>query len=175
MNNNIKRATLIVLTAAFSLTTLPTFARPGRDYYGDRRRPIRHEHYHDHYHSGYYQKPYYRPPRRVRVDKHYHYHDHDHHDNAWALGAGLIGGAIIGGIIANASQPEPQVGVPATPVVPAVPVTPPPPSGYYQDQQRRVWVEGKWINSTDQFGNSYRSWQEGHWETRNERVWVPTN
>lgn len=44
--------------------------------------------------------------------------------------------------------------------------------GYWQWTTVRVWVPGYWIVRYDDCGRRYRSFENGHFEHRRERVWV---
>ncbi len=45
-------------------------------------------------------------------------------------------------------------------------------SGFWQEREERVWVEGCWIETLDAFGRRCKQWQPGHWEVRRIREWV---
>ncbi len=44
--------------------------------------------------------------------------------------------------------------------------------GYWNTVSVNVWVPGYWIVERSHHGRSYRSYVEGHYECRNDRVWV---
>lgn len=44
--------------------------------------------------------------------------------------------------------------------------------GYWKSVSVRVWVPGCWVSERSHHGRSYRRYREGHYEYRNERVWV---
>jgi len=46
------------------------------------------------------------------------------------------------------------------------------PSGYWKEVSVRVWVPGCWIVERDYRGCERRRYAEGHYECRNNRVWV---
>ncbi len=78
-----------------------------------------------------------------------------------AFFVGLLGGAILGSVIANATQPA---------VVYAPPPPPPPPAqvwvpGHYERRYGQRWVEGYWAS-----GNV---WVPGHYENVGTQVWIP--
>jgi hypothetical protein len=44
--------------------------------------------------------------------------------------------------------------------------------GYWQDVSTRVWVPPHWEVTYDYYGRRFNQWQPGHYEMRNNRVWV---
>ena len=89
-----------------------------------------------------------------------HHHHHHHHGSGGAIAAGIVGGALLGGLVASAvSTPAPAVVTPA-PVVVQQPV--------YQTQN--VWVEGRYVDTVQPNGTVLRSWQPGHYEQRTIQV-----
>jgi hypothetical protein len=55
-------------------------------------------------------------------------------------------------------------------------VTPAPvyvaPRGYWRETAMNVWVPSQWAIRYDRFGRPTNYWQPGHYEVRNQRVWV---
>jgi hypothetical protein len=64
--------------------------------------------------------------------------------------------------------PAPVVYAQPAPVVQTVVVN----SGYWQEREERVWVEGVWIETLDAYGRRCKQWQPGRWEVRRTREWV---
>lgn len=48
-------------------------------------------------------------------------------------------------------------------------------SGYWKTVEVRTWVPGYWFVERGHHGRSYRSYIEGHYECRTDRVWVAYN
>lgn len=46
------------------------------------------------------------------------------------------------------------------------------PAGYYEWQPQRIWVQGCWVHSYDNWGYRRRMWQPGYYRTHQVRVWV---
>ncbi len=149
-----KRAAKYVLLSAALVTSLPLCARPGP---GGHRPP---------------------PPR------HHGGHHHHHHSKGFAVGAGILGGAILARTIYDATRPAPVVVAPAPVVVTPAPVvvqpapvvvTPQPvvTTGHYENRVQNVWVEGRYIDQTTPQGTVIRTWQPGHYEQQTVQVWVP--
>jgi hypothetical protein len=67
--------------------------------------------------------------------------------------------------------PPPVVSAPVAVVVAPAPVVVAP-SGYWQEREERVWVEGCWLEAVDAFGRRCKQWQPGRWEIRRVREWV---
>ena len=107
-------------------------------------------------------------------------HARRNNDAAIAIGIGsFIGGVIIGSHInqdRHCPAPEPVVYCPppAPVVIVSQPCPPPPPSGYWQTVQSRVWVPARWIYTTDDCGRRTRVYQQGYYTMQTERVWVET-
>lgn len=60
-------------------------------------------------------------------------------------------------------------------VQPCPPPRPPvycPPAGYWTVREARVWVPGRWVVRHDACDRPVRYFETGHFETRQERVWV---
>ena len=117
----------------------------------------------------------YRPPH-VSV----HTSHHHHHGSGGAIAAGIVGGALLGGLVASAvSTPAPVVVTPAPTVVTPAPVvvTPAPvvvsqPVVVQQPvyQTQNVWVEGRYVDTVQPNGTVLRTWQPGHYEQRTIQV-----
>ena len=104
----------------------------------------------------------YRPPH-VSV----HTSHHHHHGSGGAIAAGIVGGALLGGLVASAvSTPAPVVVTPAPTVVAPAPVVVQQP--VYQTQN--VWVEGRYVDTVQPNGTVLRTWQPGHYEQRTVQV-----
>ena len=118
----------------------------------------------------------YRPPH-VSV----HTSHHHHHGSGGAIAAGIVGGALLGGLVASAvSTPAPVVVTPAPTVVtpapvvvaPAPVVVAPAPVVVQQPvyQTQNVWVEGRYVDQIQANGSVVRVWQPGHYEQRTIQV-----
>ena len=117
----------------------------------------------------------YRPPH-VSV----HTSHHHHHGSGGAIAAGIVGGALLGGLVASAvSTPAPVVVTPAPTVVAPAPVVVQQPvvvqsapvvvqQPVYQTQN--VWVEGRYVDTVQPNGTVLRTWQPGHYEQRTIQV-----
>lgn len=80
------------------------------------------------------------------------------------------------------AQPAPVVYAQPAPVVYAQPATvvyaqPAPvvvqPGGYWVEADNSVWVEGIWVDFTDEWGHHGRRQMPGHWENHHSREWRP--
>ena len=93
---------------------------------------------------------------------------HHHHGNAGAFAAGVVGGAIVGGLLYDAVRPAPVVVAPPPPVVvtpaPVVVTTAP----VYET--RNVWVEGRYVDRVQTNGSVIRVWEPGHYEQQSIQV-----
>ena len=116
----------------------------------------------------------YRPPH-VSV----HTSHHHHHGSGGAIAAGIVGGALLGGLVASAvSTPAPVVVTPAPTVVAPAPVVVQQPVVVSQPvvvaqpvyQTQNVWVEGRYVDTVQPNGTVLRSWQPGHYEQRTIQV-----
>ena len=119
----------------------------------------------------------YRPPCPPVPASHHHHH---HHGSGGAIAAGIVGGALLGGLVASAvSTPAPAVVTPAPVVVTPAPVVVQQPvvvqsapvvvqQPVYQTQN--VWVEGRYVDTVQPNGTVLRSWQPGHYEQRTIQV-----
>ena len=111
----------------------------------------------------------YRPPH-VSV----HTSHHHHHGSGGAIAAGIVGGALLGGLVASAvSTPAPVVVTPAPTVVTPAPVVVAPTPVVVQQpvyQTQNVWVEGRYVDTVQQNGTIVRTWQPGHYEQRTIQV-----
>ena len=103
------------------------------------------------------------------------YHHHHHHHNGGAIAAGVVGGAILGGLVASAvATPTTTVVTPAPVVVQPAPVVVQPapvvvaPQPVYQTQN--VWVEGRYVDTVQPNGAVIRTWQPGHYEQRTVQI-----
>ena len=117
----------------------------------------------------------YRPPH-VSV----HTSHHHHHGSGGAIAAGIVGGALLGGLVASAvSTPAPVVVTPAPTVVAPAPVVVQQPvvvqsapvvvqQPVYQTQN--VWVEGRYVDTVQPNGTVLRTWQPGHYEQRTIQI-----
>ena len=112
-----------------------------------------------------------RPPPPPRHHSHHsHYRGGIHGRHAAGFATGVIGGAIVGGIVSEALRPRTVV-VESQPVV----VTPAPVAvqqPVYQVQN--VWVEGRYVDQIQANGSVVRVWQPGHYEQRQVQVGVQT-
>ncbi|MBE6382540.1 MAG: hypothetical protein E7049_05965 [Lentisphaerae bacterium] len=117
--------------------------------------------------------PHHAPPR-------YH-HSHHHHHHGGGFAAGVIGGAILGGLVYDAIRPAPVIVNPApvvatpAPVVVQQPVVVQPAPVVVQQpvyETRSVWVEGRYVDQAQPNGTVIRVWQPGHYEQRQVQVGV---
>ena len=111
---------------------------------------------------------------------HSSHHHHHHHGSGGAIAAGIVGGALLGGLVASAvSTPAPAVVTPAPVVVTPAPVVVQQPvvvqsapvvvqQPVYQTQN--VWVEGRYVDTVQPNGTVLRTWQPGHYEQRTIQV-----
>ena len=107
-----------------------------------------------------------------------HHSHHHHHHSGGAIAAGIVGGALLGGLVASAVSPSPVVVTPAPTVVTPAPVVvqsapvvvqqPVVVQPVYQTQN--VWVEGRYVDTVQPNGAILRTWQPGHYEQRTIRV-----
>lgn len=102
-------------------------------------------------------------------------HHHHHHHSVVAIAAGVVGGAILGGLVASAvATPTTTVVTPAPVVVQPAPVVVQPapvvvaPQPVYQTQN--VWVEGRYVDTVQPNGAVIRTWQPGHYEQRTVQI-----
>lgn len=96
------------------------------------------------------------------------HHHHHHHHSGGAIAAGVVGGAILGGLIANAvATPTTTVVTPAPVVVQPAPVVVAPQPVY---QTQNVWVEGRYVDTVQPNGAVIRTWQPGHYEQRTVQI-----
>ena len=116
----------------------------------------------------------YRPPH-VSV----HTSHHHHHGSGGAIAAGIVGGALLGGLVASAvSTPAPVVVTPAPTVVAPAPVVVQQPVVVSQPvvvaqpvyQTQNVWVGGRYVDTVQPNGMMVRTWQPGHYEQRTIQV-----
>ena len=116
----------------------------------------------------------YRPPH-VSV----HTSHHHHHGSGGAIAAGIVGGALLGGLVASAvSTPAPVVVTPAPTVVAPAPVVVQQPVVVSQPvvvaqpvyQTQNVWVEGRYVDTVQPNGTILRTWQPGHYEQRTIQI-----
>ena len=116
----------------------------------------------------------YRPPH-VSV----HTSHHHHHGSGGAIAAGIVGGALLGGLVASAvSTPAPVVVTPAPTVVAPAPVVVQQPVVVSQPvvvaqpvyQTQNVWVEGRYVDTIQPNGTVLRTWQPGHYEQRTIQI-----
>ncbi len=116
----------------------------------------------------------YRPPH-VSV----HTSHHHHHGSGGAIAAGIVGGALLGGLVASAvSTPAPVVVTPAPTVVAPAPVVVQQPVVVSQPvvvqqpvyQTQNVWVGGRYVDTVQPNGTVLRTWQPGHYEQRTIQV-----
>ena len=99
----------------------------------------------------------------------HHHHGRHHHSGGFA--AGVIGGALVGGLLYDALRPGPVVAAPSPVVVQPAPVVVQQPvvvQPVYQMQN--VWVEGRYVDQVQPNGAVLRVWQPGHYEQRQVRV-----
>ena len=102
-----------------------------------------------------------------------HHHHHHHHGSGGAIAAGIVGGALLGGLVASAvSTPAPAVVTPAPVVVQQPVVVTPAPVVVQQPvyQTQNVWVEGRYVDTVQPNGTVLRTWQPGHYEQRTIQV-----
>ena len=96
------------------------------------------------------------------------HHHHHHHHSGGAIAAGVVGGAILGGLIASAvATPTTTVVTPAPVVVQPAPVVVAPQPVY---QTQNVWVEGRYVDTVQPNGAVIRTWQPGHYEQRTVQI-----
>ncbi len=116
----------------------------------------------------------YRPPH-VSV----HTSHHHHHGSGGAIAAGIVGGALLGGLVASAvSTPAPVVVTPAPTVVAPAPVVVQQPVVVSQPvvvqqpvyQTQNVWVGGRYVDTVQPNGTVLRTWQPGHYEQRTIQI-----
>ena len=116
----------------------------------------------------------YRPPH-VSV----HTSHHHHHGSGGAIAAGIVGGALLGGLVASAvSTPAPVVVTPAPTVVAPAPVvvqqavvvSQPVVVAQPVYQTQNVWVEGRYVDTVQPNGTVLRTWQPGHYEQRTIQI-----
>ena len=116
-----------------------------------------------------------RPPPPPRHHSHHRGGIHGRHAAGFATG--VIGGAIVGGIVSEALRPRTVV-VESQPVVvtPAPVVVTPAPVAVQQPvyQIQNVWVEGRYVDQIQANGSVVRVWQPGHYEQRQVQVGVQT-
>ena len=87
---------------------------------------------------------------------------HSHHSRkSGGFAAGVVGGALVGGILYNALKPSPAY-VASAPRPVYVPPPPPPPVPVYET--RMVWVDGRYVDQVMPNGAVHRYWQPGHYE-----------
>lgn len=97
-----------------------------------------------------------------------HHHHHHHHHSGGAIAAGVVGGAILGGLVASAvATPTTTVVTPAPVVVQPAPVVVAPQPVY---QTQNVWVEGRYVDTVQPNGTVIRTWQPGHYEQRTVQI-----
>ncbi len=113
-------------------------------------------------------------------------HCHRHRHNSGGYAAGVIGGALVGGLVYDALRPSPVVATVPAPVVvqpapvvvqPAPVVVQPAPVVVQQPvvvqpvyQIQNVWVAGRYVDQVQPNGTVLRVWQPGHYEQRQVRV-----
>ena len=96
------------------------------------------------------------------------HHHHHHHHSGGAIAAGVVGGAILGGLVASAvATPTTTVVTPAPVVVQPAPVVVAPQPVY---QTQNVWVEGRYVDTVQPNGAVIRTWQPGHYEQRTVQI-----
>jgi len=94
------------------------------------------------------------------------YHGH-HGDGIGGFFAGLLGGAILGAIIAD-SQAQAYYAPPPPAYVPPARVWVP---GRRETRYEQEWVPGHWADEEDRYGR--RVWVPGHYRNVRVEVWVP--
>ena len=101
------------------------------------------------------------------------HHSGGHHHHSGGFAAGLVGGALVGGLVYEAVKPHPQVVTPA-PVVVQQPVVIQQPTVVQEPvyQMQNVWVEGRYVDQVQSNGTVIRVWQPGHYEQRQVQVGV---
>ena len=85
-------------------------------------------------------------------------------------GLAVVGGIVGGLIIASALSDHSDVDFHRTVVV-----NDRCNDGYWKTVEVRTWVPGYWLVERGHHGRSYRSFVEGHYECRTDRVWVAYN
>jgi hypothetical protein len=90
-------------------------------------------------------------------------------DREIAAIGGFIGGLIVGSNL-NHSQPycPPVVSYPAPVVVYSS-------GGYWETSCVQVWIAPRWTVIYDRYNRPVRRFEPGHYETRNNRVWIASN
>jgi hypothetical protein len=101
-------------------------------------------------------------------------------DKGLAVVGGLIGGLIIGAAIADSNNNCAPVYVESTYCPPARVYVAPAPvvymdGGYWNTTTVNIWVPGAWIIERDYYGRDCRRYVTGHYERRNNRVWIANN
>jgi hypothetical protein len=89
---------------------------------------------------------------------------------AGAFFVGLLGGAILGNVLAHSYEP-------AYAPAPRVYSAPPPEQvwvpGRYETRYERQWVPGHYEVQADGYSGGHRIWVPGHYEDTPARVWLP--
>jgi len=88
------------------------------------------------------------------------------HDNGLAVVGGLVGGLIIASALSDHHDADFHR---------TVVVNDRCDDGYWKTVEVRTWVPGYWLVERGHHGRSYRSFVEGHYECRTDRVWVAYN
>ena len=86
-------------------------------------------------------------------------------DKGLAVVGGIVGGLIIASALSDHYDHDARVVV----------VNDRPDEGYWKTVEVRTWVPGYWLVERGHHGRSYRSYVEGHYECRTDRVWVAYN
>lgn len=94
-------------------------------------------------------------------------------DREIAAIGGFIGGLIVGSQINNDHHSHRRVVVgPACPPPTRVVIQT---GGYWDHRPVRVWIAPRWTVVYDSYNRPIRRYVAGHYETRNNRVWVSHN
>jgi hypothetical protein len=106
-----------------------------------------------------------------RYGGHRGYYGHGGHGGAGAFFVGLLGGAILGSVIAN-SRPDVVYAPPPAAYYPPAPAQVWVP-GHYEPRYVRQWVPGHWELEDDGYGRSRRVWVPGYYEDVGTQAWIP--
>lgn len=89
-------------------------------------------------------------------------------DKETALIGGLIGGVILGAVLADANDHDTRV------VLAGHSHYDHRDQGYWKNIEIRTWVPGYWVTER-RHGRAHRYYVDGHYEIRTDRVWVAYN
>jgi hypothetical protein len=95
-------------------------------------------------------------------------------DKGLAIVGGFIGGLIVASAI-NDSRHDNYYAASNTAVIADDRCDVRAPNGFWKEVSIRVWVPGCWVVERSYHGRGYRRYVEGHYDCRNDRVWVSTD